>query len=89
MGLLQQTGGLTASNQIRDVLVQDRIAILDGKKKKKGFLDNFRSQDNPDVGDVALDTVIETDRLTEQGVAITSRKHRIRRIRQGLPASVY
>ncbi len=89
IGLLQQTGGLTASNQIRDVLVSDRIAILDTKKKKKGFLDKFRSQDNPELGDVALDTIIENNKLTEQGIAINSRKHKIRRIRQGLPAAIY
>jgi hypothetical protein len=89
IGLLQQTGGLTASDKIRDVIVQDRISILDTKKKKSGFFDKFRSTDNPELGDVALDTVIESDQLTKQGIEINSRKHRIRRLRQGLPASIY
>ena len=87
IGLLQQTGGLTASNQIRDVLQQDRA----NKKPKKsgGLLDRFRSNDNPDLGDVALDTVIETENLNSQGVPINNRKHRIRRLRHNLPASIY
>jgi hypothetical protein len=87
--LLQQTGGLTASNKIRTVITQERISTLKTKDQRTGFFDKFRSADDQELGDVVLDTSAENQTLAGNGLKNASQKHKLRRIRQGLPAQIF